>query len=535
MPVSLSPRVKKWKTKSSVSSFSTPAPLLQLQYGQPLFLTPEILRLTSSSLTSPGVLRYPHFWGLGEKLPIPPLSGYDSAENNTLREYCQLDDRASILLLRDISNPPSKTGSEASSTALSFDTWFGIRKSTPTDYMKSVQAWAPDMAVSFHDEINRSAGSNRTRACVDRASHWLQECVDFQTKQSEASSSQSCALPALLAFLPCVADTVGRNFAIEKILSIVKRSSQHDMSIDHGSNGSTSSSPSQMLTSSSSSQMLTSLKSSIAGFVFGCLGQGETNQERIDILSDVIPKVPETQLRVISGVTTPFDILDCIALGIDIFDSDYPNLLTSAGLAATFYYKYNNSSPDSRISSKMLEEDYIGSLSQSSSSPRHERHVEDNNDEGEKEEEVLKRKRNPAALTGTQMAEALVLERSRQILSNDPLPRIYLRSSRFLDDESPLVSSCECFACSGLSKEKAAEMLPTTKDKRPISHPGHMRCYVNHLLETGELLGHVLLTTHNVYHFNAFFAEIRKSIEEGYFVEYKAWFRNINTNINTSQ
>jgi queuine/archaeosine tRNA-ribosyltransferase len=395
--------------------------------------------------------------------------------------------------------------------------------------MKSVQAWGPDMAVSFHDEINRTAGSNRTRACVDRASHWLQECVDFQTKQSEASS-QSCALPALLAFLPCVADTVGRNFAIEKILSIVKRSYQHDMSIDHCNNGSTSSLPSQLsISSSSSASASVSIKSSIAGFVFGCLGQGETNQERIDILSDVISKLPDTQIRVISGVTTPFEILDCITLGIDLFDSDYPNLLTSAGLAATFHYKYDKSTPDTKSSSIMLEEDSIGSFSQSSSSPRHERHVEDNNDEGEKEEEVLKRKRNPAALTGTQMAEALVLERSRQILSNDPLPRIYLRSSRFLDDESPLVTSCGCFACSGLSKEKSAEMLPTSKDKRPISHPGHMRCYVNHLLETGELLGHVLLTTHNVYHFNAFFAEIRKSIEEGYFLEYKTWFRSINT------
>jgi len=515
MPSLSCPRSKNWTFHSS--SFSSPAPLLQLQYGQPLFLTPEILRQTSPSSFSPGALRYPHFWGLGEKLLGPPFTGSESGSGSTdvvsLREYCKLEDRASILLLRDISHPPSKSGSEATSTNVSFDTWFGIRKSSPAEYMNSVHAWSPDIAVSFHDEIHSSAGSNRTRACVERASLWLQECIDIRKRhqkvlkdkhQLSAPSSTGALLPALLAFLPCVADNVGRNFAIEKILSIAQRSHQQD----------------DVSTSSSETP------SSIAGFVLGCLGQGETRQERKNILSEVIPKLPETQLRLISGVVTPLEILDCIALGIDLFDSDYPNVLTSAGLAATFQIKYNPTMPIVKTTTRLLEEDSIGALAHPS--PRAERHVDEEGDDIRRGEEMdLKRKKAPTR-TGTQIAEAQVADRLKQILTTDPLPRIYLRSSRFLDDESPLLSSCGCFACSGLSQEKAAELLPTTKDNRLISHPGHMKCYVNHLLETGELLGHVLLTAHNVYHFNSFFAEVRASIEGGYFEAYREWFITVN-------
>ena len=499
----------------------TPSALLQLQYGQPLFLTPEILRQTSASSSSPGALRYPHFWGLGEKLLGPPsveTAGSGVSDSvASLRDYCRLEDRASILLLRDISHPPSKTGSEATSTNVSFDTWFGIRKSSPAEYMESVKAWSPDLAVSFHDEINRTAGSNRTRACAERASLWLQECVDLRKRhqkqrvdnQTSAQSSSSGVLPSLLAFLPCVADNAGRNFALEKILSIAQRSHQHD----------------EALSTSSSSSSTT--ESTIAGFVLGCLGQGETSQERKEILSEVVPRLPETHLRLISGVVTPLEILECVALGVDVFDSDYPNVLTSAGLAATFQIKYSASTPIVKTATRLLEEDSIGALAHPS--PRAERHVDDEGEDTRRGEDVdLKRKRIPA-LSGTQIAEALVADRLRQLLTADPLPRIYLRSSRFLNDESPLLSSCGCFACSGLSREKAAEFLPATKDKRPISHPGHMKCYVNHLLETGELLGNVLLTAHNVYHFNAFFAEVRASIEGGYFEAYREWFVTVNS------
>ena len=125
-------------------------------------------------------------------------------------------------------------------------------------------------------------------------------------------------------------------------------------------------------------------------------------------------------------------------------------------------------------------------------------------------------------------ADAAAAERSRLVLAADPLPRLRLAARRFRDDESALVPGCACFACAGVGAAAAAALLPATKDARPLSHPGHMRCYLHHLVRGQELLGGVLLAAHNQHHLCRFFEAVRRSIDGGFFDEYAAWFEETN-------
>lgn len=70
-------------------------------------------------------------------------------------------------------------------------------------------------------------------------------------------------------------------------------------------------------------------------------------------------------------------------------------------------------------------------------------------------------------------------------------PEMNLTDASFKDDFSPLVDECQCFTC--------------TK---------HTRAYVNHLLNTRELLGPALLTVHNLHYYMKFFEAIQAAIKD---------------------
>lgn len=75
---------------------------------------------------------------------------------------------------------------------------------------------------------------------------------------------------------------------------------------------------------------------------------------------------------------------------------------------------------------------------------------------------------------------------------NEPVkrfPELDMMDSKYNDDFSPFVDGCECLACKK-----------------------HTRAYTNHLLKTHELLGPMLLTIHNLHHYQKFFAASRAAI-----------------------
>ncbi|MFL7791875.1 MAG: tRNA guanosine(34) transglycosylase Tgt [Anaerolineae bacterium] len=79
--------------------------------------------------------------------------------------------------------------------------------------------------------------------------------------------------------------------------------------------------------------------------------------------------------------------------------------------------------------------------------------------------------------------------------------RINLRNARFADDAQPIEPGCTCYACANFS-----------------------RAYVRHLVTTKEILGHHLLTLHNLYLMLTVAREIREAVLEKRFQAYREAF-----------
>ena len=79
--------------------------------------------------------------------------------------------------------------------------------------------------------------------------------------------------------------------------------------------------------------------------------------------------------------------------------------------------------------------------------------------------------------------------------------RMNLRNARFKTDPSPIEPDCTCYACSNFS-----------------------RAYVRHLTKQNEILGHTLLTIHNLHLMLTIAREIREAVLEDRFAAYRQAF-----------
>jgi queuine tRNA-ribosyltransferase len=77
-----------------------------------------------------------------------------------------------------------------------------------------------------------------------------------------------------------------------------------------------------------------------------------------------------------------------------------------------------------------------------------------------------------------------------------------LRNARFTEDPAPLDERCPCPACADYS-----------------------RAYLHHLVKTGEMLGAMLLTEHNLTFYQQLMQTMREAIGTGRFAAFAAEFR----------
>jgi queuine tRNA-ribosyltransferase len=77
--------------------------------------------------------------------------------------------------------------------------------------------------------------------------------------------------------------------------------------------------------------------------------------------------------------------------------------------------------------------------------------------------------------------------------------RLPLRRAAYREDLRPLEEDCPCPACQGFS-----------------------RAYLRHLMAAGEILGHRLLSLHNLTHVGRLMAETREAITQGRLTEYRS-------------
>ena len=76
-----------------------------------------------------------------------------------------------------------------------------------------------------------------------------------------------------------------------------------------------------------------------------------------------------------------------------------------------------------------------------------------------------------------------------------------LRNARHAGDPAPLDPECRCPACTGYS-----------------------RAYLHHLCRSGEILGAMLLTAHNLHYYADLMAEMRRAIERATLADFAAAF-----------
>ncbi|WP_033923318.1 tRNA guanosine(34) transglycosylase Tgt [Sphingomonas sp. 37zxx] len=77
-----------------------------------------------------------------------------------------------------------------------------------------------------------------------------------------------------------------------------------------------------------------------------------------------------------------------------------------------------------------------------------------------------------------------------------------IRNARFGEDQGPIDSSCGCPTCAGWS-----------------------RAYLHHLVRTGEMLGAILMTEHNLWFYQALMADLRAAIGSGALKTFADGFR----------
>jgi queuine tRNA-ribosyltransferase len=85
------------------------------------------------------------------------------------------------------------------------------------------------------------------------------------------------------------------------------------------------------------------------GYAIGGLAVGESEEERIAVLDNLIPNMPEQSPRYLMGVGTPSDIADAVMRGVDMFDCVMPtrharngHLFTSQGVVKIRNSKYSD-------------------------------------------------------------------------------------------------------------------------------------------------------------------------------------------------
>jgi len=153
------------------------------------------------------------------------------------------------------------------------------------------------------------------------------------------------------------------------------------------------------------------------GYAIGGLSVGEEKAAMFEVVSHIAPRMPEDRPRYLMGVGTPEDIVEAVALGVDMFDCVMPTRNARNGQLFTSRGKLN------------------------------------------------------------------------------------IKNSRYKDDPQPLDDACLCEVCRRYS-----------------------RAYIRHLYMSGEILGSVLTSLHNISFYLDTMRVIRQSIELGTFSEFRDSF-----------
>ncbi len=171
------------------------------------------------------------------------------------------------------------------------------RTMTPEICIEIQEALGVDIAMAFDECIEWPASRDRVAKSTARTTRWLKRCQAARTKS----------------------DTTA-------LFGIVQGGMYEDMRISHA-------------------QEISELN--LDGYAVGGLSVGEPTQKLLETVAWTTPHLPTSKIRYLMGVGYPWDIIEAVARGIDIFDCVIPTrnarngkLFTSVGVINIKNAKY---------------------------------------------------------------------------------------------------------------------------------------------------------------------------------------------------
>ncbi|KAF4373171.1 hypothetical protein CsatB_008525 [Cannabis sativa] len=257
------------------ASIQTPALLLSTRKGLPHFIPPDLLPS----------LPFPH----SHLLQVSPLHFLEGLSPKTisslggLNQMLGLPDYAFAAVARDSMQSLPEYNS-TNKIGASFQTRCGRFLIKPVDYVEMISCMRPNVWATLADEVPAWVPEKRNKTSVDRTVRWLDECIVL-----------SSAGGAILGSIVGGSDVEERERCAQEVA-----------------------------------------RRSVSGYLIGGFGLGESIEERPALLNAVTDMLQEEKPRFVCGLGLPEEVLQGVAAGIDLFDSEYIYHLTLGGIALTF-------------------------------------------------------------------------------------------------------------------------------------------------------------------------------------------------------
>lgn len=219
-----------------------------------------------------------------------------------------------------------------------------------------------------------------------------------------------------------------------------------------------------------------------------------TSAQVTELAGTSLESLPEGRVRQAGGGWSPEVVVSLVELGVDVFDSSFPHLVTQRNGALTFPHSRHSDSETRAAEGKENLEHQDKKLKVADTEEEEEKEgkqgSEEQGDEPQKKEEQEEtgKKKKP--------------NRKEEENGTKPATSVYeicLADERYVLDERPLLDGCECYACKNFS-----------------------RAYVHHLINVKEMLAPVLLMIHNLHHWTSFFSSIREAVRTDSLQDLKA-------------
>lgn len=258
----------------------TPAMLLPTRRGAPTHITPDLADALNADGTLAAQVSVLHFLEFPNKDTL-------RESGRGIHQFAGLGKYFVMSTLRDVLHP-ELSDKRNTKTSVHLDTPAGYRHVSVENYMDTVLALKPDMFVALSDDVGTNATGKRLDKSLQRTKQWTVECLD-RAKEADCHG-------IMLAPLVGGNSLEHRRRAAEAVREI----------------------------------------QDVAGYAWTDFGAGETEEERLQALKLSMGLLPTEKLRYATGMRTVQEILQCVALGMDLFDSAYVHEVSSRGQAFTF-------------------------------------------------------------------------------------------------------------------------------------------------------------------------------------------------------